>query len=461
MPVVLTAQSEHPAVVPPADPSLDIVPTCLLLRRALRALTAPRRAFVAIRPGESLRFATAVPVLLAGGLFFFVFHSRFVVGTWVWQLPYAPMILAQYAMAGVWNWLIGGIVLHYVFRHFAPRRPSSGEIDVAVFYLWVTWALMPLLDVPHLFGVPTLPLVQRLPWRHFMLGHLSLLLTTPVRAVQLFFLLRALGRMRRAPAAALAAAMALGSRFLVEPSGALFFLVAERLGYHMNFWVGQYYLIAHSLLYTVFWRLALERRSWAHALARVAALTALVLAVTFGAWRASWAAAAPGVRPAPFELAAVRWPPARPLGAPGTGLRWTAPAGAAYEPGRFLDGANHTQALSLPMAPLSDDVIARLARIRCEVHVSADDGLSDDGYPWVDCFAATGVSPKATADLAGDARVVRTWTPADSAWPALLRELRSASPSLPVRLGVHGGGDYTQPDRLQIRDVRLMLETRP
>ena len=84
-------------------------------------------------------------------------------------------------LVGLWVWLIGVLVLVVTFWLFAPRRPALGQIEIGVVYLWMSFCIMPVLDVVHLVGVPTLPLTERLHWQHFLLGHFSLLLMSPVR----------------------------------------------------------------------------------------------------------------------------------------------------------------------------------------------------------------------------------------------------------------------------------------
>ncbi len=408
MPAGPVAQSA-PHLPPPAS-SLSLAE---LFRIAFASWVHPGRVFRAIPTLPAPRLAVLLPVLVAGGLIFFVFHSRLVIGTWVWDLAHAPLIIAQYAMAGVWNWLVGGIVLHYTCRWFGARQPSFAELDIAVFCLWVTWAVMPLFDLPHLFGVPTMPLVAHAPWRHFLLGHLSVLLTSPVRAVLLYHLLRALGRMPPARALGLAVLLAFGARFLVEPSGAFFFLTMEHFfGWTVPFWMGQYHLIGHLLIYTVFWRAWLTGRSWPRAAIQTGWVTALVAVLTLGAVHPSWAALMPKSRPAPRILPLMTASGAASVEPPGVGTWvWTPPTPLQLPV--LWDGADHEQVVRVALSPPAAGAVS------CEAQVQARDGLPRDGHPWVVCA------------------------------PTALRD------AVEVRVGLHGGGDYTDPDQVELLGVRV------
>jgi hypothetical protein len=98
-----------------------------MIRRALWALIHPYRAAAVIRPDEPLDYRRHIPTLMLGGVFFILLHTRFVVGHWVWDLPYWPVILVQFMLLGVWVWLIGVLVLVVTFSWFGRRRPPSGR----------------------------------------------------------------------------------------------------------------------------------------------------------------------------------------------------------------------------------------------------------------------------------------------------------------------------------------------
>jgi hypothetical protein len=106
-----------------------------MIRRALWALIHPFRAAAVIRPDEPLPYHRLMPTLMLGGLFFILLHTRFVLGHWVWDLPYWPVILAQFMLLGVWVWLIGVLVLVVTYSWFG-RRPALREIEIGVVYLW-------------------------------------------------------------------------------------------------------------------------------------------------------------------------------------------------------------------------------------------------------------------------------------------------------------------------------------
>jgi hypothetical protein len=434
-----------------------------LIRRSLWALIHPFRATAAIPGSPRLSYRRLVPVLMLGGLFFIVLHTRFVIGHWVWELGYWPLILVQFAFVGVWVWLIGVLVLVVTFWLFGRRRPPLHEIEIGVVYLWMSFCIMPVLDVVHLFGVPTMALTERVHWEHFLLAHVSLLLTSPVRMLLVYGILRALGHVPRGLAWVLAFVLSFGARFVVEPSGGLIFSWSSRFGIVPHFWIGQFVLVVATLVLLVLWRWWWQTRSWRRTLVAVTPITALLLVVSVGAWQLSWSASLPGNRPAPFELPPVKLPPL-PVSLVDRTPRWElAPSDrgpdARVTIGDFLDGRDHQVTVVAPLATVTADVLEGVQRLECRARVTARDGRSRDGSPSLRCdlvdrtgnVRLTGVSlpnVKSTADY------VTQWRMADVREP-LRKALEGGSVHAEIVVQVHGGGDYTEPDRVSIGAVQV------
>jgi hypothetical protein len=328
---------------------------------------------------------------MLGGLFFILLHTRFVVGHWVWDLAYWPVILVQFMLLGVWVWLIGVLVLVVTFSWFGRRRPALREIEIGVVYLWMSFCIMPVLDVVHLLGVRTMDLTQRLHWRHFLLAHISLLLTAPNSAMVLIYcLLRKLGDISRGHAWLLAFALSFGARFVVEPSGVLLFFLTSRFGITLNFWLGQLVSVVATLVVLLLWWSWLRTRSWRSTLAAVMPITVALLLVSVGAWQLSRAAWLPGGRPAPLWLPPVTLSPL-PAQLTAQGPRWDAAtpsrpaADAVAAVGDFLDGLNHRVSVVMPLGLVSGNILERVRQFECQAWVAARDGRIRDGSPWMRC----------------------------------------------------------------------------
>ncbi|PIQ83312.1 MAG: hypothetical protein COV75_08095 [Candidatus Omnitrophica bacterium CG11_big_fil_rev_8_21_14_0_20_63_9] len=411
-----------------------------LLARSLWALVQPHRAVALIRSDDRLPYPRLVLTLMAGGLVFILLHSRFVLGHWVWELAYWPLIMVHYMLAGVWSWLIGVLVLLITCRWFGRRRPALVEAEIGVVYLWMSWCLMPLFDIVHLFGVPTVPLTYRLPWQHFLLGHASLLLTSPVRMLQVYFLLRALGRLTRPRAWVLAFVLSFGARFIIEPSGVVIFFVASRLGVALNFWLGQYVTMVITLVAFGCWWRWWSTGSWRRALTTAVQASAALLVVSTAAWQTSWAAGLPGAQPLPYALAPIEH------------------AGGRIAVGPVLDGSAHEQAIHvrIPATPASC-----AQSLQCLVDVgSVEDGRPDDGFPWMRCDILAEQKGRDALRLQGTTqRNVTGAEPYAALWAPLSHGSRTKDTArrmtATLTVGFRGGGDYTSPDRVLIERIAV------
>ena len=436
-----------------------------MIRRALWALIHPFRAAAVIRPDEPLAYHRLIPTLMLGGLFFILLHTRFVLGHWVWDLPYWPAILVQFMLLGVWVWLIGVLVLVVTFSWFGRRRPALREIEIGVVYLWMSFCIMPVLDVVHLLGVPTVALTQRLHWQHFLLAHISLILTAPIRMILVYCLLRKLGDIPRGHAWLLAFALSFGARFVVEPSGVLLFFLTSRFGITLNFWLGQLVSVVATLVVLLLWWSWLRTRSWRSTLAAVMPITVGILLVSVGAWQLSRAAWLPGGRPAPLWLPPVTLSPV-PARLTAQGPRWDAPtssrpsADAVAVVGDFLDGLNHRVSVVIPLGLVSGDILERVRQFECQARVAARAGRIRDGSPWMRCDL---VDPAGSVRLegvpvqilAGTTEYRTRWEAVGPVWPGLLKALAAGTVHAELVLGVRGGGDYTDPDHLRVVAVAV------
>ena len=434
-----------------------------MIRRSLWALIHPFQAAALIPGSEPLSYRRLIPTLMLGGLFFIVLHTRFVLGHWVWELGYWPLILLQFMLVGVWVWLIGVLVLVVTFWLFAPRRPTLSQVEIGVVYLWMSFCIMPMLDVVHLFGVPTVSLTERLHWQHFLLAHFSLLLTSPVRMILVYCLLRALGEVPRGRAWLLAFVLSFGARFVIEPSGGLIFSWTSRFGITPHFWIGQFVLVVATLVLLLLWRWWWQTRSWPRTLAAVTPITAVLVLLSVGVWQLSWSASLPGNRPAPFEL-----PPVRLLVLPvhltGQGPRWERTYGSTDASlavaGDFLDGLNHQVSLVMPLAEISGNVLERLRHLECQAQVVARDGRPRDGSPWVRCDLVDAASNIRLAgvpmeNVTGTFTYSTQWQTLGPVGDGLMKAVMAGTVHAELVVGVRGGGDYTDPDRLEIVAVAV------
>lgn len=435
----------------------DIIPIRELIRRAGWAMVQPHRAFRAIRADETVSYPRLVAMLLMGGAWFIFWHTRFVVGHWMWELYYEPIILLSYVLVSVGDWLLASHGLHVLSRWLGRPVPLQ-TTDIAAFYLWCVWALMPVFDLPHAFGLKTAYVIAVSPFVNTFNAHLSWLVAFPILCAQLYFVLRDLLRVRAMWAAALlAAAIFVVCRFVLEPVFSVYQWVVGHFDIQQNFWVAQHYLVGLGVVALVCWRLLLGGQS----VGRVIAGLLLGSGVFLGG--SVWALQQPlvqnlnGPPPAPRVLTPIIIE--QPLSA-----RGPLSLSPAVQWGPFLDGVDHTAQLIVLLGAGAAD---RVQQVRsCRVKLLVHDGLRDDRLPRIQYQIGSYDGQQFHPWHAGP-----IWEPQEgeqvlsvewptSAWPERADSQQALVGRVAVRLEVrlHGGGDYTSPDVVDVQQVSLELE---
>lgn len=452
------------------DSSISYIPTRRLFIRALISLIRPHRAFKEIKDNEELNYRTALIFFALAGFVFIFLHLRFVVGKWLWQLYYEPLIIIQYMIVGIWHWLLGGLVLYYLFKWVFKKEVSFKKLDIAVVYLWMSWAIMPFFDWPHQFGLPIRFLVHKQPFANMFVLHISSLITAPSRCLLVYFLLKDIGGIhnRRFLLIFLMSVLALGTRFIVEPLGAVIFWIIQNSGYPLNLWLAQFFPTLSAFIITLYWRLYLEGR-----IGRVVIFKKIALAhaglILFSLFflQFPFMKNINGSPPLPAFLEDFSVRPSLIMKKKeDSSLELSLNnKGFLYSLGPFWDGINHTQRVILELRGWKNCFLTKIIdNIEVSLELEAEDGLSKDGFPLISCrlsiedkqglrksylfLEKKNLSSRVKLSFKLDSRSL------------FLRELREAFMRkeikrlwLVISSSLHSGGDYSQPDILKIRRV--------
>ncbi len=169
-----------------------------LVREGLTAVLRPGRVMARIPAAGRLPYGWLLVLLATWGMVYAFLHFRAMEGVWPtvrwsWSWHHAGLWRVLTFVGGsVVNWLMAAVALSTL--SWWRRWPLSvAQCDIAAFYLWCVWALMPLVDLIHLFGVPTrvifLPLmIRESPLA--LIAHASWWFAFPVLAVELCVLFR-------------------------------------------------------------------------------------------------------------------------------------------------------------------------------------------------------------------------------------------------------------------------------
>lgn len=429
----------------------DVIPLRQLIRRAGWAMVQPHRAFCALRPEEAAPYPALILTLLLGGVWFIFGHTRLVVGQWLWELYYEPIVVISYVLVSLGSWLLASHGL-YVLSRWGGQPIALRTADIAAFYLWFVWALMPVFDVPHAFGLRTHYVIAVPPFVNTFNAHLSWLVAFPILCVQLYCALRCLCGVRSPGRAALAAGgLLVLSRFVIEPVFSVYQWCAGRVALQQSFWVDQYYLVGFAVVSLVGWRLLL--------LGRTAARIAVWLILGAGTFLGGsvWALQQPlvqnlnGPPPAPRVLAPVI------LEQPLSSGRRVVAIHPDVSWGPFWDGVDHDGSIVVLLRPTP--TASRAPRLRaCRVTVALlEDGLAEDQLPQLQCRLGVYEEGRFQEQAAGP-----RWHVAVGAQTYVARwedgPVPTAQTAVAIQARVHGGGDYTRPDLLQIRQITLDVE---
>lgn len=249
------------------------------------AIWRPARVLARIPERPALPYGRLVVCMTLWGIPYAFLHFRAMEGVWLWEhwnVSLARWRTVAFMVISVNVWLLASLGPALLARLL--RRPvPQGRLDVAAFYLWMVWALMPLADAPHLLlGWPRRNLILPLPVGGHLefMAHTAWLVAFPLLIWQTACVLQSLLGLRRwLPALLAAASMVLCCRVLLEPMIMVLWGLGQRQGWMLGPWQ------AHALCAAAMLVVACAVRWWLanHQLAAKTALRAAVAAVVVAA----------------------------------------------------------------------------------------------------------------------------------------------------------------------------------
>jgi len=170
---------------------IRVIPTRILFKRAFWAMVMPRRIFSGVNEHERINYFLVIPLIASWWYFFGHLHLRCMNNVWVWKAWPPEMtrgVLVTFMMNSLMNWLLLVCLFWCVARIF-KRRATLPQLEVAAFYLWFVWALMPFVDMLHLLNFPKYTFVLRVFKNRptFFYAHAGWLLL-PFMIGELFFI---------------------------------------------------------------------------------------------------------------------------------------------------------------------------------------------------------------------------------------------------------------------------------
>jgi len=254
--------------------SLKIIPSALLFKRACLAMIKPHRVISAISQDERINYFQVVPIMVVWGFCYGLLHFFAIYGKWPWKIFSTPSsvrgIFLAFTFGSLSNWLMA-IFGFFMLKEITRRKPSIYQIEVACFYVWFLWAVMPLFDFAHrLVFIPTYTFVLPIMWsgfREIFVFHFSWLLF-PILIVQVFFILKYLvgpkfpwKGIAVAANVLLTVAIVLHVRIVFESSATMVLRKLSKLGYSVFWWQIAGFLSIFGFLEFLSFRLYLIRRS--------------------------------------------------------------------------------------------------------------------------------------------------------------------------------------------------------
>ena len=190
-----------------------------LLQEAFAALVIPHRAFSRIPGDARINYRVVIPLMALWGVPYALLHFRAMDGLWIVSRgpEYWRWRVMTFVLGSLVNWLLATVAIASL--SWLRRWPLSfTQCEIAAFYLWTVWALMPLVDVVHFFGVSRVNYSLLLPGGHRVsfIAHASWLFAFPVLCMELVVLFRRALRYSWLEGILLAIAMLLLSRGLLE-----------------------------------------------------------------------------------------------------------------------------------------------------------------------------------------------------------------------------------------------------
>lgn len=128
--------------------------TTILIKNALRAMIFPHKVFREIKTDDEINYKAVIPLMMLWGFLYIQLHYLIAHGE---PLPPALglagkiILMAVISILSLILWLFGSLAFYFIARLF-KREAKLQPIEVGVFYIWMVYAIMPLLDFPHFFG---------------------------------------------------------------------------------------------------------------------------------------------------------------------------------------------------------------------------------------------------------------------------------------------------------------------
>ncbi len=157
-----------------------------LLKEAFLTIIIPHKTFSRIPKNPKLNYRLLIPFMFLSGFAFLALHLPVVHHT----LSIIPrkedtgvVVAVPFFSAG--TWILGSLCFFYLGKFF-KKQISLKRVEVAVFYLWFVWLLMPVVDLLHpLLGIPFQMKVVSGVAIHF-----ATFFAFPVLVIEVFFLLK-------------------------------------------------------------------------------------------------------------------------------------------------------------------------------------------------------------------------------------------------------------------------------
>ncbi len=121
----------------------------MLLRSAVRNMRSSSEA-----RHSKLQYVSLLSWLGVGGFVFAILHFAIAQGRPLLQYPSTDLVhIVFLPLLSIWIWLAGSL-LFYSVDYFINSNPNRKNAELSALSIWLVWFTMPIIDIPHLFGVP-------------------------------------------------------------------------------------------------------------------------------------------------------------------------------------------------------------------------------------------------------------------------------------------------------------------
>ena len=132
---------------------METLSTKKLIRNSFNAIIKPHKAFKEIPDNQGINYKIVIPLMFIWGFIFIVLNWFIAQGKSIFTFPLVTIIHSIVdPLFSVGIWLLGSLCFYFIAKLF-KKKISLQKIEIAVFYLWVVRSIMPLFDIPHLFGL--------------------------------------------------------------------------------------------------------------------------------------------------------------------------------------------------------------------------------------------------------------------------------------------------------------------